>query len=164
MPEEMAVPCGPASTTMLLVLPVGATQLPCALHSCEGGQPPQVPVQPSLPHVLPLQSGVQLCGEPEPAAPAADPPLPDAPPLPEAPPEVPPPLTPPVEDAPAAAAPPLPEAPEPAVPAWPALPALDGPIGAELEDEHAPAAKATSATSAVVKRGCAGLSMIGCCC
>jgi hypothetical protein len=149
---------------MLLVLPVGATQLPWALHSCEGGQPPQVPVQPSLPHVLPPQSGVQLWGEPDPAAPAADPPLPDAPPppdaapLPDAPPEAPP-LTPPVETPPLPAAALPPEAPEPDVPAWPALvPAL--PPFAELEDEHAPAPRAISAASAVMKRVCARRSFI----
>ncbi len=56
MPEEIAVPWEVGSTTMLVVLE-GATQDCAALQSWEGGQPPQVPAQPSVPQVFPVQSG-----------------------------------------------------------------------------------------------------------
>jgi len=48
-----------ASTTMLVVL-VGVSQVCVALQSWEGLQPPQVPLQPSGPHVLPVQSAWQF--------------------------------------------------------------------------------------------------------
>src|SRR4051812_48299129 len=84
MPAEIGVRCELVSTTMLVVLPAGSTQLPCALHSWEGRHPPHVPLQPSSPQVLPLQSGLQLLIGPEPPAPAVAP-LPASPPVADAP-------------------------------------------------------------------------------
>ncbi len=64
MPEEMAVRCDLASTTMLLWLGE-ATQVFADPHNWDGGQPPQLPPQPSSPHVLLAQSGLQFGGAPE---------------------------------------------------------------------------------------------------
>src|SRR5580658_444372 len=80
----MTVPCDRASTTMLDVL-AGAMQVPEAAQSCEGGQPPQVPPQPSSPHVFAVQFDLQFgAGPPSevppdapscvPAAPLEEPP------------------------------------------------------------------------------------------
>ncbi len=51
----MGVPWDFASTEMLVVLE-GVTQVCEEPQSLEGGHPPQVPPQPSLPHVFPVQS------------------------------------------------------------------------------------------------------------
>jgi hypothetical protein len=71
MPEEITVPWDLASTTMVLVLG-GVTQVCAGPQSWEGGQPPQVLPQPSLPQVFPVQSGLQLVGVPESAPPPED--------------------------------------------------------------------------------------------
>jgi hypothetical protein len=42
----------------VIPVPVGAWQVPLVLHILVGGQPPQVPPQPSLPHVLVPHDGV----------------------------------------------------------------------------------------------------------
>jgi hypothetical protein len=52
---------------MLVVLDE-ATHVWAALHSFEGGHPPHVPLQPSSPHVLPVQLGLQLTALPPPDA------------------------------------------------------------------------------------------------
>jgi hypothetical protein len=54
----MGVSCAWASTTTALD-PVGAPQEPLDPQSCDGGQEPQVPPQPSSPHVLFPQAGEQ---------------------------------------------------------------------------------------------------------
>src|SRR5579883_2956552 len=59
----MAVPCDVASTTMPAVAE-GVTHVCAGPHSCEGGQPPQLPLQPSSPQVLPVQSALQRPGAP----------------------------------------------------------------------------------------------------
>jgi hypothetical protein len=52
------VSCAWASTTTALD-PAGVPQEPFDPHSCDGGQEPQVPPQPSSPHVLLPQAGEQ---------------------------------------------------------------------------------------------------------
>ena len=117
---------------MLVVLD-GATQVWAALHSLDGGHPPHVPLQPSSPHVFPMQLGVQLAAVPPPVALPDEPPVelppdpfPDEPPLeatpacPPVPASLPPVVAaPPVETAPLADAPPvdwLPPSPRPPEP------------------------------------------------
>src|SRR5512146_1887468 len=89
MSGEMGVSWACASTTT--PAPDIAWQVPFEPHSCVGGQPPQVPLHPSPPQVLPEQEGVQAAppvpvAPPEAAAPAAPPVLPVVPPVPEVPP------------------------------------------------------------------------------
>src|ERR1700721_1442750 len=50
----MGVSCKAASTTIPDV--AGAAQANDALHICDGGQPPQVPLHPSSPHGFPVPS------------------------------------------------------------------------------------------------------------
>src|SRR5947207_15557060 len=72
MPEEMGVPWDLASTTMEVVLG-DATQVFAGPQSWDGGQPPQVPPQPSSPQVSPVQLGLQLARMPESGAPSEGP-------------------------------------------------------------------------------------------